>query len=251
MSALIRVIGRLVRREELDDGEHEAMYALMATYFEGIQPGVFRQDLEEKNWVILIQDAGGLCGFSTLHVYETDISGSPAVVVYSGDTIVRQDAWGTTALFKAWITSVLRLRSSYPNGPCYWLLLTSGYRTYRLLPVFFRTYFPRYDVPMPPAWKVLLDELARPRFGSQFDSAKGIVRFSRSCQRLRDGIGAITPARLRDPHIALFAAQNPGHVFGDELVCLTTIDVENLTVAGRRMLGMLHLAGCDEARKCD
>jgi hypothetical protein len=248
MSTLVKATGRLVHREELDGGDREAMYTLMATYFEEIHPEAFRQDLEEKNWVILIQDAGGLCGFSTLHVYETDISGSPAVVVYSGDTIVREDAWGTTALFRTWITAVLRLRSGYPIGPCYWLLLTSGYRTYRLLPLFFRTFFPRYDVPLPPIWKARRDELARRRFGNQFDPTEGIVRFSRGSQQLRDGIGAMTPARMRDPHIAFFATQNPGHAFGDELVCVTEIDVGNLTVAGCRMLGMPHLTGCDEAR---
>ena len=38
-----------------------------------------------------------------------------------------------------------------------------------------------------------------------------------------------------DPHIAFFLERNPGFVRGDELVCLTRIDEQNLTPAGRRM----------------
>ncbi len=36
--------------------------------------------------------------------------------------------------------------------------------------------------------------------------------------------------------MAFFARANPGHEGGDELVCLTSLDDDNLTPAGRRML---------------
>ena len=42
------------------------------------------------------------------------------------------------------------------------------------------------------------------------------------------------------PHIAFFLATNPGHVRGDELVCLTELCDENLTRAGRRMIEPHH-----------
>jgi hypothetical protein len=40
---------------------------------------------------------------------------------------------------------------------------------------------------------------------------------------------------LRNPHIAFFVAQNPGHAQGDELVCLARIHHDNFSAAGRRM----------------
>jgi hypothetical protein len=55
--------------------------------------------------------------------------------------------------------------------------------------------------------------------------------------RLRQGVGDVTEARLRDPVVALFAARNPGHVDGDELACLCELSEANLTAAGRRVLG--------------
>ena len=45
------------------------------------------------------------------------------------------------------------------------------------------------------------------------------------------------PERLQsDPHVAFFAARNPGHERGDELVCLCELGDDNLTPAGRRMV---------------
>ena len=70
-------------------------------------------------------------------------------MVYSGDTIVAPEAWGTTALARGWITAVNQLRERYPRGKYFWLLLTSGFRTYRFLPVFWREFFPRYDATTP------------------------------------------------------------------------------------------------------
>ena len=65
------------------------------------------------------------------------------------DTIVRRDAWGSSALPRTWIASVNALRRHYPRGRYYWLLITSGYRTYRFLPLFWRNFAPCFDEPTP------------------------------------------------------------------------------------------------------
>ncbi|MBI4661340.1 MAG: hypothetical protein HY735_21160, partial [Verrucomicrobia bacterium] len=158
----------------------------------------------------------------------------PVSVIYSGDTIVEREAWGTPTLARAWIASVNRLRETYWRGDYYWLLLTSGFRTYRFLPVFWREFHPRFDSSVPACRKRLLDHLALERFGRQYDSATGIVRFAQP-QRLRGKLSAIPPGRAIDPHVAFFLSCNPGHRNGDELVCLTELSPGNLTAAGRRM----------------
>ncbi|HWB58829.1 MAG TPA: hypothetical protein VG733_05020, partial [Chthoniobacteraceae bacterium] len=118
----------------------------------------------------------------------------------------------------------------------YWLFLTSGFRTYRFLPVFWREFHPRFDVPVPDEQKRLLDFLAAERYGAQYDAACGIVRFANP-QRLRDGLSGIPAGKTDDPHVAFFLEKNPGHAAGDELVCLCDLSAENLTPAGRRMVG--------------
>jgi hypothetical protein len=116
----------------------------------------------------------------------------------------------------------------------FWLLLTSGFRTYRFLPVFFRSFYPRFDEDMPDEVKNVVEALGRERFGRMYDSAAGLVRFARPQVLLHDLLD-VPSGKQVDPHISYFLRRNPGYVRGDELVCLTRIDAGNLTAAGRRM----------------
>jgi hypothetical protein len=129
---------------------------------------------------------------------------------------------------------VRALRERHPRGRLIWLLLTSGFRTYRFLPVFWRDFWPRWDAPMPPEIRALRDRLAREKLDPLYDPETGIVRFTEP-QVLREDLGEIPAGRLADPHVAFFLAANPGWVHGDELVCLAELAEWNLTSAGRRM----------------
>jgi hypothetical protein len=229
------VTGRLVPREALGEAEREAMLALLSAHFLGVSPERFAADLAEKNWVLLLEEEGRLRGFSTLRIYEAAApDGEPITVVYSGDTIMERGAWGTAALPKSWIAAVRALRELYPRGRLWWLLLTSGFRTYRFLPVFWWEFWPRHDTSMPPEAQALRNHLAREKFGPLYDAEAGVVRFPEP-QALREGLDEIPEGRQTDPHVAFFLESNPGWIRGDELVCLTELAEENLTPAGRRM----------------
>lgn len=245
MSATTAVRFSLVPRGELAPAQKTEMFRLLSQHFDGVTPEQFASDLAEKNLALLLQRDGCLVGFSTLLAYPAIFEGVSVNIIYSGDTIVAPEAWGTTALPRAWVAGVEALRATLPAGRCFWLLLTSGYRTYRFLPVFWRVFFPRFGVPTPPDTQRLLDHLAAERFGTQFDSTAGLVRLTQP-QRLSSGLEKIQPGRENDPHTAFFLARNPGHGNGDELVCLTELCSDNLTRAGRRMMtSRLHeLAGC-------
>jgi hypothetical protein len=225
---------RLIAREDLASAELAAMYALLSAHFEGVTAAQFDSDIAEKNWAILIQRGGELLGFTTLLAYETMIDAEPVSVIYSGDTIVSPAAWNTSALPRGWIESVAHLRRRYPRGRYLWLLITSGFRTYRFLPVFWCEFYPRHDAAASPGWQRMVDQLAGERFGERYDPASGIVRLDHP-QRLRGGLAGIPAGRNDDPHVAFFAARNPGHACGDELVCVTELSPGNLTPAGRRM----------------
>jgi hypothetical protein len=227
---------RVVPRAELTAREIEAMYRLLADHFSGVEVDVFRQDLAEKNWVVLLEDdCRNLRGFSTFLMYTTTACGSPTTVVYSGDTIVEPSAWGSPALPRAWIHAVYALRSDYPDGELYWLLLTSGFRTYRFMSVFYRRFYPRFDEPTPADAQRILDALSIERFGQAYDVDSGIVRFPRP-QMLRDRLSGVPDGRYADPHVRFFLERNPGHASGDELVSLISLAPDNLTPAGRRMV---------------
>ena len=218
----------------LDARRENEMFRLLSKHFSGVTAARFQKDLAEKNWVILLERGSRVVGFSTILAYESSFADGPVSVVYSGDTVVAPEAWNSPALSRAWIACVNALRRTYPRGRYYWLLLTSGFRTYRFLPVFWREFYPRFDASMSPERKQLLDFLARERFGVQYNPQNGIVRFDQP-QQLRDRTNLV-PTKVADPHIVYFLRANPGYVSGDELVCLTELTDENLTPAGRRMV---------------
>jgi hypothetical protein len=116
----------------------------------------------------------------------------------------------------------------------YWLLITSGFRTYRFLPVFWKEFWPRHDSPALPA---ILIAMASERFGRRYDPAAGIVRLA-APQVLRNGLAEIPPSRLGNPHVQFFARVNPGHARGDELACLCPLTRANQTPAGCKLAAL-------------
>ncbi|HEX9837914.1 MAG TPA: hypothetical protein VGA72_01135 [Anaerolineales bacterium] len=223
-------------RVELSSEIIREMFDVFYENFERSSLEIFERDLRDKNWVILIRDAecNALQGFSTLALYEMDYQGKRISVVYSGDTIIRRGYWGTPELPRSWIHTVLE-KSAHMPQPLYWLLISSGYKTYRFLTVFYKEFYPRYDKPTPPEIQATMEYLATRRFGSDYHCEEGVVRFQNGATPLRKGIAEVTDERLHDPHVAFYILQNPGYVNGDELVCMTQIHPDNFTAAGRRM----------------
>ena len=105
------------------------MLELMQQHFDGVTAEVFACDLAEKNLVLLLRRGSDLVGFSTMAAYTTAFESLPVNVIYSGDTIVTPEAWGSSALPRAWVAGTEALRESLAPGRCFWLLLSSGFRT--------------------------------------------------------------------------------------------------------------------------
>jgi hypothetical protein len=213
------------------------MYTLLATHFSNTIRPTFEQDLADKDTVLLLRDCGGnIQGFSTLK--RIDLSRN-LIAFFSGDTIVHPAFWGESLLSRLWAHTVFsaadRIHADNAQAEVFWFLICSGYKTFRFLPVFFRTFYPTPEGPTPPAVQSLLDTLAISRFGSAYDPVTGVIRLAHATP-LRPGLADLTPQRLHDPRVRFFADRNPGHALGDELACLTPITRDNLTRAGERML---------------
>jgi hypothetical protein len=230
------VRGRLLRRSDLSPSDEDLMFSLFRKHFEGVPREQFQIDLDQKNWIVLLdgEREGLLEGFSSIHYHHGRHRGAPLGVVFSGDTIVDRAAWGRSALAPFWIGAVNHLHRTEGKGRLYWFLLVSGYRTYRYLPVFWREFHPRFDAPTPPDVQELIDLVAAERFGACYRRDEGLVRLPVP-EILREDLRGIPNGRNADPHVAFFARRNPGHERGDELACLTEIAWDNLTAAGRRV----------------
>lgn len=230
--------GHLADRAALTPTIQGEMLALLKRHFEGVEEGVFEQDLMEKNQAILLRDAEGtLRGFSTLKYYETRFQGEDIRLVFSGDTIVEPGFWGSTALPQTWIKAVRLYRAQKSEQRHFWFLLCSGYRTYHFLRLFFEDFHPRFDRPIPKDLRALRDHVAFEKFGDQYDPERGVVRFHQGAQALKAGIGNLPSSRLKNPHVAFFAQVNPGHDRGDELACVVEIHESNFKECWNRVGG--------------
>ncbi|MGA2169389.1 MAG: hypothetical protein ABSG62_14360 [Terracidiphilus sp.] len=213
----------------------------MSTYFEKTQRNIFEGDLAEKESIILLREmnSGLIQGFTTLMRLEVNVDSQDIVAFYSGDTIVAKEYWGETVLSRLWgqivFTEADLIAVERPSAQVFWFLISSGYKTYRFLPVFFREFFPCPSLSTPQHIQRILDVLGKTRFGSEYDAASGIVRLQQAAP-LRHGVADITEQRLNDPMVAFFNRKNPGHTRGDELACIARISRANVTRAGERML---------------
>lgn len=232
-----RLRGSVRRVADLTARERGRMFELMTTYFADVTAARFAADLDEKKWAVVLEEAGGgrLCGFSTMMRLEAEVAGERVVALYSGDTIVEREYWGESVLPRVWSRHAFRVAADEPGRRAYWLLICSGYKTYRFLPVFFRRFYPSLDREAPRGAPEIAAALCRAKFGAEYRAAEGVVRFDRATP-LQAGVAEVTEQRLRDPHVAFFHRVNPGHGAGDELVCLTELVPDNLTPAGRRMV---------------
>lgn len=219
----------VVLRHELTRRDRDGMFALYTTYFATKDRMVFERDLAEKEWVILLRGAdGAIDGFSTL--MRMNVRG--ATVFFSGDTIVARHRWGSYDLPRMWGQHVFECA----DANTYWFLISSGYRTYRYLPLFFRQFVPSHEGGAPEEMVALLDAIATAKFGEAYDPQTGVIRLATPAP-LRSGVSDPDARAARDPNVRFFLERNPGHAAGDELACLVHCTPENLTKAGMRMIG--------------
>lgn len=227
--------GEVVSTGGLAASDLRRMLTLLDTYFEGVTHEQFERDLQDKTSVVLLRDEEGtIQGFSTFKVYRSAATKQSTAVVCSGDTIVDMAHRASTALARTWLRVARSMAAAMECERSVWLLIVSGFRTYRFMPVFWRRYMPSHGR-APDADQTLLNTLALERFGPAFDASSGIVRLS-SPQRLRPQFVEVPSGKEDDPGVRFFLERNPGHAQGDELVCLCDLDDANLTEVGRRLV---------------
>jgi len=234
----MKLSARLAATADVSAVQRDALFALMEQHYDNVRRDIFEVDLAEKPQVILITEPGGtLCGFSTQMLLDAEIDGRPVKALFSGDTIVHRQHWGDRALAHVWGRLALALIDAHPDTELYWFLISKGYKTYRFLPLFFREFYPRHDLPTPAWARAVIDALALSRYPDDYDARTGVIGTGPWQYRLREGLADVTPERLRDAHVRFFHARNPGHRRGDELCCLAPLTRGNFTPQAYRVIG--------------
>jgi hypothetical protein len=234
----MKLTGTLTPIRDLTALVRDELFELFDRHFDNVRRDRFEQDLQEKEWVILLADsAGRIKGFSTQRRIYLDLPTGRVVVLFSGDTIVAREAWGDAALAHVWGRLALALAERHSGSRLYWYLLSKGFRTYRFLPVYFHEFDPHPNGAMSPESRLIRDRLGQLRYGAQYDPLAGLVRADDEKDRLRSNLAQPAEDRRNDPFIRFFLERNPGHDRGDELCCVAPIRRANFTPLALRVIG--------------
>lgn len=222
--------GKVLPVAELTVPQSEIMFNIMQKYYNNILWNNFIADLQKKRDVVLLCDENdAIYGFTTLSIFNYNQN---IQLVFSGDTIIEKEYWADNDLQRVWLINAINYSELF-TGKTYWLLLSKGYRTYRYLCLFFKEFYPCWDMETPHDLQGIIDTFAVEHFGSKYKN--GI--YAAGKDYLKEEYDYGNAAIRKDKNCEFFLAANPGYQSGDELVCLCELSLDNLSKVGRRTLG--------------
>jgi hypothetical protein len=219
---------KIVKPQEIDAKTRQEMFLLMDFHYANTILEDFIRDLNGKTDVIMLFDARSdeLVGFSTQKIFPFSTGSKEIMVLYSGDTIIRQEYWGSLQLSIAFGKLMIDTILDNPDKEFYWMLISKGVRTFKFLPAYFIEYYPMYGISTPEPVKMIMDALALNMYPLQYDSKNGVIRAIPHGQYLRE---KFQQSKLTgNMAINNFFSLNPGYTHGDELVCFTRLSFENI-----------------------
>jgi hypothetical protein len=230
--------GHTISVSDLASSDRERMFQLLSDSYLGVKRDAFERDLAAKEHVILLLSGEGeIVGFSTQVRLRLILPDRHVVAVFSGDTIISEQHRGTFETAREICRYFRRTLEEFPEQEVYWLLICKGWRTYRVLRLFFKDYSPRPGAPNPLAFRDVADAFGDTRYPGLYQPSSGLIHFRGETQRIRPGSSEAIDHRRHDPELLFFNKANPSHERGDELVCVAPIRVANFTAAARRLAG--------------
>lgn len=203
------------------------MHSLFCQYYDDHPIEQFKADLAEKDHVIVMRDreTRTIQGFSTLLQVWIEVDGRRHLGLYSGDTVVAKEYWGSPALGSSFVAYYWKMRLTHFMRPVYWFLISKGYKTYLLMANNFEFHYPRHESATPPAVDRLMDAFYGPRFGAEYDASRKLITPGQRACRLKGEVAPITTEQLVHPRIAFFQSSNPCWRQGTELACIAKMNV--------------------------
>lgn len=241
---MTHIVSQTKKVAACSEDEKEIFYRLLCHEFMGVSWDDFERDFREKDAVMILRkehEEGEIVGWSTLMVLTLEAAGREVKGVFSGDTAVLPEYRNSMGLGVELSRYFMQAYWQFPHHPVYYILISKGWRTYKIMPFFFKEFAPRYDRPTAVADKAVMDAFGQNKYPQHYYSATGVVTFSPQRVRL-ESIDAIPPKV--DAHTQFFLRSNPGYLQGHELVCVARIAPENFTEGLKRVL---RAGGMDEA----
>lgn len=225
------LISKIVKKEEITEKEQEEMFKLMNTFYSNMKYDNFIRDLDEKDYSILLFSQERLVGFSTQKILKLP---NEVIGVFSGDTIIHSDYWGSIELYRTFARFFVELGEQYSDF--YWFLISKGYKTYKMLPLFFREFYPNYRKAVPANLKEIMHSFGESRYPGEYCRDSGVIKYKGIKDSLKTGVADIEKKHLKDRDIRFFLENNPDYQRGNDLVCITSLTKENLKPRIKKML---------------
>lgn len=202
------------------------MYAIYSKYYENTKWRIFLSDLSKKSGAFIIRrrDNKSIIGFSTVVNYQIRNKKEKSIGVFSGDTIIEKEYWGTRVLQLAFYKYMLGMKLKNPSKNIYWLLISKGFKTYLLMSNNFEKYYPSIDSKHDEL-SMVVDNYCEELFPEYYDKDSRILDFGNRYQALKEGVADIDDGMLSGhAKISFFEQRNPEWRRGTELPCVGVVD---------------------------
>lgn len=215
--------GKIQPISEFTKDDITVMYRLMSEFYDDTDEQVFLRDFYDKDYCLaLYHDTEGLVGFTTQKLMELDIEGRKINGIFSGDTIIHKSHWGDIELFKVWADFWFTYAEKYDEF--YWFLICKGYKTYRILPLFWTEFYPRQGHETPEYMQTIIDAYAQKLYPDEYDKSSGVIKYSHTKDKLKAGVADVGKHEMKNKDISFFCEKNPGYIDGNDLACIAKID---------------------------
>ena len=221
---------QLIEVKDINDKQRQRMFELMVDSYNKVKEDNFLIDLNKKNWAGIISDEDELVqGFTTFAINPGGSGTDSYHVLFSGDTIIAHEYWGSQVMMKGWCRAVGSIIAADPHKKWYWYLLSKGHRTYMYLPLFFEKYYPNPDSEDDNLSLQRIAAAISPKiFGDDWKPNEGIIRFEHSQGELKPEWVSATFQKKGSKYAQYFLERNPHFHQGEELVCIAPIYPENM-----------------------
>lgn len=222
-----KLVALVINPKLIESGELNRMYHLFSQYYVGHPFDVFKRDLFEKDDVILLRDSQTkeIQGFSTILKVKINKDNKTYYGVYSGDTVVANEYWGSPALGIMFLKYLWLQKIKHPFRPLYWFLISKGYKTYLLMANNFAVHYPRFEEKTNPHHKSLMNSFYSNKFGSNYKNEDNLMTPSGETCHLKTDVADIHCHMLGLPRVKFFQEKNPNWKDGVELCCIAEMSI--------------------------
>jgi hypothetical protein len=212
---------------DISDADIQEMHHIFIKYYNHTDLNTFTRDIRNKQYVLLITHpvSGIIVGFTTIAIINLTYKRKNVLGLFSGDTILEKEFWGSRRWQLTWVWFCLKLKVMNFRVPFFWLLISKGYKTYLLMANNFNHYYPRLDREDEQLADIV-DLYCEQLFPGQYIKELRILDFGDKYQSLQSHVAEIS-SHLKENHpkIKYFEELNPDWRRGTELPCVGVINI--------------------------